>query len=111
MARQGLSYKSSVDLEWNRSWPNPPTPAEITAAVADVRCNHQVNLANTYLSVEAAYQKAVLDQNGPAIQQGQVDHTTMQRRAEQVLQLPAAVLLRFSRLQVHKAVPLLIPRQ
>jgi len=111
MARRGLRYKSPIDLEWNRTWPNPPTPAEVTAAAADVRCNQQTNLANTYLTVEAAYQQAVLGQNLSALQQMQADFMTMQRRGEQVLQLPAAGLLRLSRVRVSQARSLLVPRQ
>ena len=109
MARQGLNYKSISDVEF-RNWPDPPSPAEITTAVADVRCNKQANLSNTFLTVEAAYQLAVIDANRDAIQQVQADHATMQQRAQQVLALPAADILRFSKLQVHKAVPLLVPR-
>ena len=110
MARHGLNYKSTYDMEFGRTWPKPPTPAEITAAVTDVRCNQQVNLANAYLTVEAAYQRALLGQNQPDLQQMQADFVTMQQRAEQVLQLPAADILRLSKARVHQVVYLLIPR-
>jgi hypothetical protein len=80
MAQHGLHYKSSVDLEWDRTWPNPPTPAEITTAVADARCSQQTNLANTYLAVETAYQQAALGQNQPSLKQMQVNFVAMQRR-------------------------------
>jgi hypothetical protein len=110
MAQHRLSFKSTVDLEADRVWPNPPTRAEITTAVADVRCNHQVNLTNTYLTVEAAYQHAVLSQNMPDVQQAQADFATMQQRAEQVLALPAADVLRLSRAQVAVVSFLLVPR-
>jgi hypothetical protein len=110
MARHGLNYKSTTDLEFGRAWPKPPTPAEITAAVADVRCNQQANLANTYLTVEAAYDHALIAQNQPDLQQMQADMATMQQRAEQVLQLPASDLLRFSHALVHQVLYLLIPR-
>jgi hypothetical protein len=111
MVQHKLSYKSTVDLEADRIWPNPPTRAEITTAMADVRCNHQVNLTNTYLIVEeAAYQHAVLTQNMPDVQQSQADFATMQQRAEQVLALPAADVLRLSRAQVAVVSSLLVPR-
>ena len=110
MVQHKLSYKSTVDLEADRIWPNPPTRAEITTAVADVRCNHQVNLTNTYLTVEAAYQHAVLTQNTPDVQQSQADFATMQQRAEQVLALPAADVLQLSRAQVAVVSSLLVPR-
>jgi hypothetical protein len=109
MARHGLSYKSMSDLVL-RAWPNPPTPAEITAAVTEVRCNHQTNLANTYLTVEAAYQQALIGQNQPDLQQMRADFVTLQQRAGQVLQLPAAGILRLSRARVHQVIYLLIPR-
>jgi hypothetical protein len=109
MARHGLSYKSMADLV-RRAWPNPPTPAEIAAAVAEVGCNHQANLANTYLTVEAAYQQALIGQNQPDLQQMQADFVSLQQRAEQVLALPAADILRFSKARVHQVIYLLIPR-
>lgn len=109
MARHGLNYKSMADLV-QRAWPDPPTPAEITAAVAEVGCNHQANLANTYLTVEAAYQQALIGQNQPDLQQMQADFVTLQQRAEQVLALPASDILRFSHARVHQVIYLLIPR-
>ena len=110
MARHGLNYKSMADLVQNRTWPNPPTPAEITAAVAEVGCNHQANLANTYLTVEAAYQQALIGLNQPDLQQMQADFVTEQQRAAQVLALPASDILRFSHARVHQVIYLLIPR-
>lgn len=110
MAQHHQNYKSTVLLEWGRTWPDPPTRAEISLAVTDARCVHQVNLANTYLTVEAAYQHAVLSQNLPDVQQAQADFGTMQQRAQQVLALPAADILRFSRAKVHQAGYLLVPR-
>jgi hypothetical protein len=110
MARHHLNYKSTVLLEWGHAWPDPPTRAEISVAVTDARCNHQVNLTNTYLTVEAAYQHAVLGVNMPDVQQGQADFATMQQRAEQVLALPAADVLRLSRTRISKVNSLLIPR-
>ena len=109
MARHGLNFTSMADLV-KRDWPNPPTPAEITAAVAEVGCNHQANLANTYLTVEAAYQRALIGQNQQDLQQMQADFVTEQQRAEQVLALPASDILRFSRAKVHQVSYLLIPR-
>jgi hypothetical protein len=109
MARHGLNYKSMADLV-QRDWPNPPTQAEITAAVTEVGCNHQANLANTYLTVEAAYQQALIGLNQPDLQQMQADFVTEQQRAAQVLALPASDILRFSHARVHQVIYLLIPR-
>jgi len=102
-------YKSIPDLV-HRAWPDPPTPAEITAAVTEVHCNHEANLANTYLTVEAAYQRALIGQNQPDLQQMQADFVTLQQRAQQVLALPASDILRFSHALVHQVIYLLIPR-
>lgn len=109
MARHGLSYPTMSDLI-RRAWPDPPTPAEITTAVTEVRCNHQANLANTYLTVEAAYQRALIGQNQPDLQQMQANFATLQQRAEQVLQLPATDVLRLSHAKVHQVIYLLVPR-
>src|SRR5262249_10744370 len=110
MAGHGFSYKTATDLERGRTWPNPPTPAEVRTAVADVHCVQQANLANTYVTVEAAYQKALLGENQADLQQEQAGFVTLQQRAQQVLQLPAADILRFSHAKVHQVVYLLIPR-
>lgn len=110
MAKHGLHYQTTVDLEWNRTWPNPPTPAEITAAVADVGCNQQANMANTYLAVEAAYQRAAASLNQPALQWMQAGFIALQQRGQQVLRLPAADILRLSRVRVSRVKPLLVPR-
>jgi hypothetical protein len=110
MAGHGQTYTSVADLERGRTWTNPPTPAEVRVAVADVRCNQQANLANTYLTVEAAYQRALIGENQADLQQLQASYATLQQRAAQVLQLPAADILRFSHAKVHQVVYLLIPR-
>lgn len=60
--------------------------------------------------LEAAYQQALIGQNQPDLQQMQADFVTLQQRAEQVLQLPAADILRLSRARVHQVIYLLIPR-
>jgi hypothetical protein len=110
MARHGLRFTRMADLTAGRVWPDPPTPAEIAAAVTEVRCNHQANLANTYLTVEAAYQRALIGQNQPDLQQMQADFGTLQKRAAQVLARPAADILRLSKARVHQVSYLLIPR-
>jgi len=46
----------------------------------------------------------------PDVQQAQADFATMQQRAEQVLALPAADVLRLSRAQVAVVSFLLVPR-
>jgi hypothetical protein len=96
MSRSGQAYKTPADAA-ERSWPSTPAPAEIAAAVADVRCKTQTNLVNTWLTVEAAYQQALISQNLTALSQLQATFGALQRRAEQLLQLPAATgILRIS---------------
>ena len=45
---------------------------------------------NTWLTVEAAYQQALISQNLTALAQLQANFGAVQRRAEQLLQLPHA---------------------
>jgi len=102
MARSGLTYKSPAQAQ-ERNWPSTPTPAEIAAAVADVRCKTQTNLVNTWLTVEAAYQQALISQNLTALSQLQTTFGALLRRAVQLLQLPAATgILRISRGRVSR---------
>ncbi len=96
MARSGLTYKTPQQIA-NRSWPSTPTPAEIAAAVADVRCKLRTNLVNTWLTVEAAYQQALISQNAASLARLQSNFGALLRRAEQLLRLPAiAGILRIS---------------
>jgi hypothetical protein len=62
MAQRGYHY-SSPEQPASRNWPATPTTAETDMAVADVTCKQQVNLANIWLTVEAAYQTALIGQN------------------------------------------------
>jgi hypothetical protein len=62
MAQRGYHYGSPRQAT-NRSWPTHPTAAETATAVADVSCKQQVNLVNTWLTVEAAYQTALIGQD------------------------------------------------
>lgn len=62
MARRGYRYSSPEQPE-ARNWPTTPTTTETATAVADVTCKQHVNLSNTWLTVEAAYQTALIGQN------------------------------------------------
>ena len=96
MARSGYTYKNPAQAA-GRNWPSTPTSAEIAVAVADVRCKTQTNLVNTWLTVEAAYQQTLISQNLTHLAQLQTNFGALQRRAEQLLQLPAiAGILRIS---------------
>jgi hypothetical protein len=96
MARRGLTYKTPAQAE-GRGWPSTPSPTEITTAVADVGCKTQTNLVNTWLTVEAAYQQALLSQDASSLNQLQANFGALQRRAQAALQAPAATgVLRIS---------------
>ncbi len=96
MARSGFNYKSPMQAAFG-NWPSTPTPAEIATATADVRCKTQTNLVNTWLTVEAAYQAALIGQNLTSLSQLQTTFGALERRAELLLQLPGvATILRIS---------------
>jgi hypothetical protein len=62
MARRGYHY-TSPEQPASHNWPAKPTKKEAATAVADVTCKQQTNLANTWLTVEAAYQTALIGEN------------------------------------------------
>lgn len=62
MAQRGYHY-ASPQRAAGHNWPANPTAAETATAIADVTCKQQVNLINTWLTVEAAYQTALIGQN------------------------------------------------
>jgi hypothetical protein len=62
MAKHGYHY-SNPQQPAEHGWPKHPTKAETATAVADVTCKQQTNLTNTWLTVEAAYQTALIGQN------------------------------------------------
>lgn len=95
LARHGLTYSTPDDLEFSQ-WPATPTPVEIADAVTDVRCKQQANLANTYLTLEAAYEQTLIGLNAASLAELQSDFSVLQQRAQHLLQQPPAVLLRFS---------------
>jgi hypothetical protein len=81
MTHRGFSYRTPQQAA-QRNWPSAPSPVEIATAVADVTCKTQTNLTNTWLTVEAAYQLALISQNLTALSQLQASFTTLLRRAE-----------------------------
>ncbi|HEV2373892.1 MAG TPA: hypothetical protein VGS19_17175 [Streptosporangiaceae bacterium] len=87
MARRYYRYATPGQAE-DRGWPSPPTKAEITTAVADVTCKTQANLPNTWLTVEAAYQRALIGQNLAALSELQTNFAPLLRRAETALAAP-----------------------
>jgi hypothetical protein len=85
MARRGYSYRTPQAAA-EHHWPSVPSPVEIATAVADVTCKTQVNLTNTWLTVEAAYQLALIAQNLTALSHLQSSFRALQQRAEQLVE-------------------------
>jgi hypothetical protein len=92
MTARGFGYGTPQEAE-QKNWPHLPTPVEIATAVADVTCKAQTNLTNTWLTVEAAYQLALISQNLTALSQLQASFKGLLQRAETLVgagNLPAA---------------------
>jgi len=86
MAARGYHYNTPQDAA-DRGWPSKPTPAETATAEADVSCKQAVNLDNTWLAVEAAYQSALIGQDLSTLAGLQGSFQSMLHRAEALLSL------------------------
>ena len=84
MARAGYHYKTPAQAQQG-SWPAQPSAAEIATALADVRCKAQTNFVNTWLAVEAAYQRALISQNLTELARLQAAFARLLQRAEAAL--------------------------
>jgi hypothetical protein len=84
MAQHGYSYRTPMQAQ-QHSWPSAPSAGEVATAVADVSCKTRTDLPNTWLTVEAAYQRALIAQNLTALSQLQTDFGSLLRRAEELL--------------------------
>jgi hypothetical protein len=91
MARRFYHYSSPSQVE-QQHWPSPPNRAEIRTAEADVACKTRTNLLNTWLTVEAAYQQALIGRNLAALSQLQANFAPLMRRAEAALAAPVSAL-------------------
>jgi len=87
MAGHGFTEATPIQPT-QRNWPATPTPVEITTAEADVSCKKTTNLVNTWLTVEAAYQQALVAQNLTALSDLQANFGALLRRAEALLEVP-----------------------
>ncbi|HXB49514.1 MAG TPA: hypothetical protein VNW50_17255 [Streptosporangiaceae bacterium] len=88
MAQRGYHY-ASPQQPADHNWPAQPTAAETAAAVADVTCKQQVNLINTWLAVEAAYQTALIGQDLSTLAHLQAGFQSALKRVEALLADPA----------------------
>jgi hypothetical protein len=84
MAGRGFRY-TEPDAPALHRWPKAPTRTEIATAVADVTCKQRVNLVNTLLTVEAAYQQALVGQNLAELSRLQSDAAVVLQRARALL--------------------------
>jgi hypothetical protein len=87
MAARGYKY-SNPQQAADANWPKTPTPRETATAVADVTCKQQVNLVNTWLTVEAAYQAVLVGKDLATLSQLQANFRKILQRAESLLALP-----------------------
>jgi hypothetical protein len=84
MASHGYSFGTPLQAQ-QHNWPSKPTTGEVATAVADVSCKARTNLPNTWLTVEAAYQQALVAQNLAALSELQKNFTGLLQRAEALL--------------------------
>jgi hypothetical protein len=87
MAARGYKY-SNPQQAADAHWPSTPTPRETATAVADVTCKQQVNLVNTWLTVEAAYQAVLVAKDLSTLSQLQASFRNILQRAESLLTIP-----------------------
>jgi hypothetical protein len=88
MAVRGYTKYRTPQQAAFANWPNTPTAAETATAVADVTCKRRVNLINTWLTVESAYQQALIGQNLASLARLQANFSKILQHAEQLLALP-----------------------
>jgi hypothetical protein len=88
MAARGYKYNTPQQAA-EAHWPSKPTPTETATAEADVACKQAVNLDNTWLAVEAAYQSALIGQDLATLANLQGSFAKMLNRAEALLSLPS----------------------
>jgi hypothetical protein len=84
MAQRGYGFGTPQQAQ-QHNWPQTPTIGEVATAVADLSCKAKTNLPNTWLTVEAAYQQALIAQNLAALSQLQANFGALIQRAEALL--------------------------
>ena len=89
--------------QWTQSDPRILIAARAWSACMVRSGFDQTNLVNTWLTVEAAYQQTLVGQNATSLSRLQANFGALLRRAEDLLQLPAATgILRVSRGRVSR---------
>jgi hypothetical protein len=87
MAQRGYKY-GNPQQPAEHNWPRAPTSQEIATAVADVTCKQQVDYVNTWLTIEAAYQAALVGTELATLSNLQASFARMLKRAETLLAAP-----------------------
>jgi hypothetical protein len=90
MRARGYSYRNPSRAA-GAHWPSAPSSKETETAVADVSCKDQVNYVNTWLTVEAAYQQALIGENLPSLAKLQTSFGTDLSRAQLILDSPLVI--------------------
>jgi hypothetical protein len=90
MHARGYSYRNPARAA-DAHWPSAPSTREIGTAVADVTCKSQVNYVNIWLTVEAAYQQALIGQNLQSLAALQTSFGTDLKRAQLILDSPLVI--------------------
>jgi len=71
--KTGYSFATPHDAvrHWNteNGAHGKPTPKEVTAALADVRCKHEVGLPSLWAAVEVAYQRALIEERSQQLEE------------------------------------------
>jgi hypothetical protein len=88
MAARGFTKYHTPQQADFANWPNTPSATETATAIADVTCKRQVNLINTWLTVESAYQQVLIGMDLATLSQLQASFSRLLRRAEQLLTSP-----------------------
>ncbi|MFG2114225.1 hypothetical protein ACGFRB_16580 [Streptomyces sp. NPDC048718] len=84
MANSGYSYKTPLDpLE--KIVGSSPTPAEISAAKADVKCKDSVNLTGIWFAVESKIQDELIARNEETLNSDSKEFDALVRRASNEL--------------------------
>lgn len=84
MADRGYDY-SSIWEPSNRDWPDPVTDEEIATAVADVECKRETNLVGIWYAVDAAHQRAFIENNAERLAELETWLETVHENATRVL--------------------------
>ncbi|MEV8284516.1 hypothetical protein AB0P45_20575 [Streptomyces niveus] len=82
MGRAGHTYKTPLDA-LDRLTGETPSPAELSAAKADVKCKDSVNLVGVWFAVESEIQETLIARNEEVLAQDGTSFDALVRRASE----------------------------